>query len=183
MADTASRSRPRELPVRLNLGCGDDYRDDWHNVDIDPAVNPDDTLDASDTPWPFPSNHFKRIDAWHVLEHVDAVPWGELARVLAADGVLELRYPIGHTRFEDTTHEQFWNYNSAEQSIGGRKHAHEVDAPLELVARDVDWAISQCEPLVELYTRYRLLVRGPGPWLSQIPGLYGEVQVAYRRDA
>jgi len=107
------------------------------------------------------------------------VPWDELERILAPDGRLVVTYPIGHTRFEDATHRQFWNVNTAEHVAGERVHAHEEPTTLALVDRDLEWWISNAEPLVRLYTRYRLALRGPGAWLEQIPGLYGEVTATF----
>lgn len=173
-------SQTNSLPRKLNLGAGEDYREGWHNVDIGPAVDPDEVADLQQTPWPWPSDHFERIEAHHILEHLDPVPWDELTRVLKPGGVLVWAYPIGHTRFEDSTHKQFWNCNTAEQVAGSRKHPHEVSIPLEFVEKECSWAIGHSEPIVRLYTRYRLWVSGPGPWLEQIPGLHGEVTATYK---
>lgn len=172
----------RERPAKLNLGCGEDYREDWHNVDVSPAVEPDEQVDLAETPWPFADGHFQTVEARHVLEHLERVPWGELGRITAPGGTLRLTYPIGHTRFEDPTHKQYWNYHTAGMLAGDRAHAHEVPGVWTLRDREVDWQIAQAEPLVELYTKYRLLVRGPGPWLGQVPGLAGEVTAVYRRE-
>lgn len=175
-----SKTKQR-VPTLLNLGCGEDYRSEWHNVDLSPAVDADETVDLDDYPWPFPSDHFAHIEARHVFEHL-ADPMQalqEVARILVAGGTICLIYPIGHTRFEDPTHKQFWNWHTAEALAGTRKHGHEHATNLRLVGRDVDWRISEGEPLVWAYTRYRLWARGPGPWLEQIPGLYGEVTATY----
>ena len=169
----------RELPGRLNLGAGEDYRDGWHNVDISEAVAPDEVVDLSETPWPWPDGSFAHIKAQHVLEHLEPVPWGELVRVLEAGGTFVLAYPIGHARFEDPTHRQYWNWNTAEAIAGTRKHAHEFVEGLELVERELSWHVSG--RLFRAYTRVRLAHGGPGAWLSQVPGLSGEVTATYRR--
>lgn len=171
----------QSTPKLLNLGCGDDYRRGYLNVDIDPAVDPDRAIDLDDYPWDLPSDHFVKVEARHVLEHLREPrrAFEEIARILRPGGELELVYPIGHTRFEDATHRQFWNLNTAEQLAGQRNHDHEIDVPLRLMDTDVSWEIGQNEPLVELYTRYRLWLRGEGPWLGQVPGLYGEVTARY----
>lgn len=171
-----------QLPATLNLGCGDDYQHGAHNVDISPAVGPDEVVNLDDFPWPFPSEQFVHIDARHVLEHLSDPMQAlhEICRILRPDGTLTITYPIGHTRFEDPTHSQFWGYHTAAALAGDRQHAHEIDVPLELLDREVEWAISQSEPVSRLYTRYRLAVSGPGPWLEQVPGLHGEVYARYR---
>jgi SAM-dependent methyltransferase len=175
--DYARESTP---PSVLNLGCGQRQLDEAMNVDIDPAVDPDIQHDLTETPWPFPDNAFSIIIARHILEHLPTVPWAELHRTLAPHGQLVVTYPIGHTRFEDTSHEHFWNYHSASHLAGNRVHTHEAPTTLTLEDRDVEWEITNAEPLATWYTRYRLWRAGPGPWLSQIPGLYGEITATYR---
>ncbi|WP_435551970.1 class I SAM-dependent methyltransferase [Natrinema sp. CGMCC1.2065] len=167
-------------PTLLNLGCGEDYNDGWHNVDISAVVDPDETVDLNDFPWPFPSDHFTRIQASHVVEHLERPIQAlqEVGRILIDGGTLELTYPIGHTRFEDPTHEQYWNWNTAAALAGGRKHGHEHVADLELTRQELDWHVG--DRLWRAYTRVRLWYDGPGPWLGQIPGLSGEVTAIYK---
>ncbi len=171
------RTNADEFDV-LNLGCGEDYRSDAWNVDCSDAVDADELVDLEEQPWPWRDDSFALIVAHHVLEHLDPVPMGEICRVLKPGGTLELRYPIGHTRFEDPTHKQFWNWNTAEALAGERKHGHEHFGDLELTARGLDWHVG--DRLWKMYTRARLQYAGPGPWLGQIPGLYGEVNATYK---
>lgn len=169
----------------LNLGCGTDYDPRATNVDVDPSVDPDVVHDLDETPWPFEDDDFSHARARHVLEHL-ADPLAalkELCRVVKPRGTVELTYPIGHTRFEDATHRQFWHWHTAEMLAGERNHGHEVDVPLSLVDVNREWSISHAEPLVRAYVRYRRVVSGDGPWLEQIPGVHGEVMASYRVTA
>lgn len=163
----------------LNLGCGEDKRADAWNVDISEAVDPDEQVNLQSTPWPWADGQFEMIVARHVLEHLDPVPFGELERVLTDGGRLYVTYPIGHTRFEDPTHKQYWNWNSAAALAGERDHAHEHETGLRLVGQSLDWDASN--RLARVFTRLKLLVDGPGPWLGQVPGLYGEVEAVFVR--
>lgn len=168
--------------MKVNLGCGRDIREGWTNVDVDESVGADVVHDLNGVPWPLDSNVATHVEARHVLEHLDDVgeAFGELARILKPGGTLEWVYPIGHTRFEDTTHQWFWNYNSGEFHAGERgEHTHEVANHWNLKAQSCTYHISHSEPLVWLYTKYREFVTGPGPWLEQIPGLAGEMKVIY----
>lgn len=184
MTTDPQRTRPTataaELPRTLNLGCGDDYHRNAHNIDISHDVNPDDVFDISDSDWPLPADHFERIVATHVFEHVDRIPFAELERVIADAGALTLTYPIGHTRFEDPTHSQHWGWHTAEAIAGGRKHAHEVSDCWTLTSKTVDWWVTGHAPLARAYIAYRRLVDGLGPWLEQVPGVYGEITATYR---
>lgn len=163
----------------LNIGCGEDHRPDAWNVDIDPTVDPDEVIDLSETPWPWPDDAFRVVVARHVLEHLDPVPWAEIRRVLVPDGTLELAYPIGHTRFEDPTHQQFWNWHTAAAIGGERGHSHEHQWGFRLVGRDLHWDVPESR-LWRTVTAVKLWKDGPGPWLSGIPGLYGHVEATFR---
>src|SRR5262245_52584737 len=84
-----------QIPVRLNLGCGYDKRAGYLNVDLQVFHSPD--LVADVTALPLPSGHFELIVAQDVLEHLERkrVPAAltEWSRLLAHEGVLELRVP------------------------------------------------------------------------------------------
>ena len=166
----------------LNLGCGEDHIEHAVNVDIDASVNPDVVVDLQATPWPWADNAFEQVFASHILEHLDPVPWGELRRVLADDGVLILRYPIGFTRFQDATHTQFWGVDTAKWIVGETDHSHEAPFPdADLVVREVDWTIRPPSLLKSLRTHYYELVFGPGDWMNQVTGLSGEVKAVIER--
>lgn len=169
------------MAERLNLGCGRDKRDGWVNVDVSAAVNPDQVLDLEDTPWPFDSNRFDVVEARHVLEHLEEVPWREIQRVLKPQGTFIFIYPIGHTRFEDPTHEQYWAWNTAEFLAGETKHGHELDLDLTLIESGFDGGVKG-DPLTKLYVWYRLFLHGPGPWLGQVSGFAGERRAVYEYE-
>lgn len=176
------------LPIttdeRLNLGCGRDQPKRWTNVDCVETVHPDRVVDLDDQPWPWTDGSVREVHAEHVLEHLDNAVGAlrEIERVLVPGGKATLVWPIGHTRGEDPTHEQRWSVATAEW-IGGSdtKHGHELDTDLTLVERDVDWSLSQSdvgERLVEIATA----AWGVGPWMEQVPGVYGEVRARYRLE-
>jgi SAM-dependent methyltransferase len=166
--------------TKINLGCGSDVRPDWLNIDISESVNPDVCHDLNETPWPIDSDSATHLEARHVLEHLDSPTdaFAEIRRILQPGGTLLWVYPIGHTRFEDTTHKQFWNYNSGEFQAGMRgDHTHEVSDQWRVQESECEWHISEPEPLVMLYAKYREWLCGAGPWLEQIPGLAGEMRI------
>jgi SAM-dependent methyltransferase len=80
----------------LNVGCGNDRRPGWVNVDL-----PD--FDAGSRPWPWPDDHFFRVYAGCLLPHLAPstgaeedplhVAITEAYRVLAPGGVFEVTAP------------------------------------------------------------------------------------------
>lgn len=165
----------------LNLGAGEDIQDDAHNVDVVDLQGINEVVDLNEYPWPWDDNSWRVVVAKHVLEHLTEPmeAMAEITRILEPGGELELWYPIGHTRFEDPTHRNFWNYNTAETLSGEREHAHEHADGLWLMQRSVDYSVDTRH--WRAYAMVREFFDGPGPWLSQIPGLYGEVHATYRR--
>lgn len=168
--------------VGVNLGCGTDHLDDAVNVDVDPSVNPDVVCDLQETPWPFPDDRFEWAHARHVLEHLDPVPWDELQRVIQPHGFLKITHPIGWTRFEDSTHQQFWTVDTAVFLTEPKQHAHEAPLDGKLLTHSVDWHLWPPSPLRWLTTYAREFVFGPGAWMGQVTGLYGEVTAVYELE-
>lgn len=103
--------------MKLNLGCGADYREGWVNVDHRwPGVpNPprmDLDLDLNE-PWPWPDHSASHILAYNVFEHLDDVmrAMAEAHRVLAPGGTLRIVGPAqGSVNWcADPTHKRAFN--------------------------------------------------------------------------
>lgn len=58
--------------MRLNLGCGHDRKDGWHNVDKIAAAEPDEVADLEQLPWPWADDAAEEVLLRHVLEHLGA---------------------------------------------------------------------------------------------------------------
>jgi ADP-heptose:LPS heptosyltransferase len=97
--------------VRLNLGCGREYRPGWINVDNDPTVEPDLLFDLNNPVWPVEDNSADFILLKFVLEHVGQSTevfngiMRELYRIAKPDAVLEIhsRHPQHSDFFDDPT--------------------------------------------------------------------------------
>lgn len=102
---------------KLNLGCGEDYRKDWVNLDVVEEVNPDIVHNLNEFPYPFNKNEFDFILANNVLEHLDNVvkTVNELHRILVPGGYLKIRVPHvsdADTSFADPTHKNHFSLNT-----------------------------------------------------------------------
>jgi hypothetical protein len=126
-ATTRSIGAP-EWPRILNLGCGKKKLPNALNVDIVPDVEPDLVLDVQRRPWPLPSDWFREIHAYDVLEHTeDVVAFMEEAHRVAADDAL-LVVTVPHfssaNAFTDPTHRHYFGASSFDYFTGQQAHDH-----------------------------------------------------------
>jgi predicted SAM-dependent methyltransferase len=80
---------------KLNIGCGDDVKKGWVNLDIvDYGDNIKQDLDSY--PWPFSDNTFDYILASHILEHLKDFNSviNELWRISKPNATIEVRVPF-----------------------------------------------------------------------------------------
>src|SRR5216683_2077771 len=78
---------------KLNLGCGENKKAGYVNVDWQEAVHPDVLHDLNQFPYPFSDGTSDLIEAFHVVEHLDR-PFAvvkELHRILKPGGVLQIK--------------------------------------------------------------------------------------------
>jgi hypothetical protein len=98
--------------MKLNLGCGFDYRDGLINVDSWPNSKADLVFDLESERWPFADSSVQFILAKHVLEHVAPTfsgfqkLWQEIYRVCADQCELEIHLPYykSHQYWADPSH-------------------------------------------------------------------------------
>jgi len=83
--------------LNLNLGCGLDTPEGFVNVDRVGLAGVDVVADLDLAPWPWKDGAAAYIKASHVFEHVrdPVVFMTEAWRVLALDGLLDIRVPGG----------------------------------------------------------------------------------------
>lgn len=91
---------------KLNLGCGEEKKAGYVNVDWQASVSPDVVHDLNRVPNPFNDASFDLIEAFHVLEHLDRpfAIMGELHRILKPGGVLHLKVPHFSRGFTHAEH-------------------------------------------------------------------------------
>lgn len=100
------------MALKLNLGCGENYRPDYVNCDVLPHVKADRYFDLNQFPYPFEDGCADEIWMDNVLEHLDDVVgvMGELHRLLRPGGRLRLLVPYAKSdwAYQDPTHKHFF---------------------------------------------------------------------------
>ena len=93
---------------KLNLGCSMFQKKGFINLDIDEERNPDVVHDLNKFPYPFPQDSFSRIEADHVLEHLQNPfeAMKELHRILKPKGILIIRVPHFSRGFTHPDHKR-----------------------------------------------------------------------------
>lgn len=116
--------------MKLNLGCGNDYKEGYINCDISPDVNPDKIVDL-EKKLPFNDCSVDEIIANHVFEHVqNFIPlMHEIYRICRKDSKIIVRTPFYSSwgQFNDPTHIRFftpWTFDYFKQG----NYSHEVGA-------------------------------------------------------
>lgn len=120
---------------KLNLGCGQDYREGWVNLDISSTVGADVVHDIEKLPLPFEDDSFEEILCHDILEHVEYLPiMKELYRILAPGGEITIRVPhyTSRNNFIDPTHIkqfsiQLFDYFIADSYLQQR-HRYQFDS-------------------------------------------------------
>lgn len=99
---------------KLNLGCGNDYRKGWTNLDFNDKVKLDVSHNLEVFPYPFKDNHFDYILCDGVLEHTTPTNFikivEELHRITKNKGIIDVWVPHGSGMyaFNHLTHYSFF---------------------------------------------------------------------------
>lgn len=169
----------------LHLGCGEDYHSDAWNVDINPHVEPDEIYNLEELPWPWDSESYDEIRAYHLLEHLDNAEKAmhEAARLLRPGGKLEVKVPIGTNALADPDHVHQWTWRTPEFYTG--KRHWDTDIGLNVESRSVSLNALHPYPPERAYRevkwRLALATVGPGQWCFNLGQSSGEFTVVFRK--
>ena len=109
----------------LNIGCGNDIKEGFVNLDITKLPGVDVVCDIDNSPLPFKNNSFDYIICYDVLEHVDYPKvLKEIHRVLAPEGIVEIRVPhfTSSNNFIDPTHKRMFSFRTFDFFVNNVKY-------------------------------------------------------------
>ncbi len=99
---------------KLNLGCGEDIRKEYVNLDFIELDGVDVVHDLNKFPYPFKDNEFDEVYSSHVLEHIEDLVrvMGELKRICKPSAKIVLRVPHFScgVNYMDPTHKRLFSY-------------------------------------------------------------------------
>ena len=99
---------------KLNIGCGQDIRKGYVNLDSIKQKGIDVVHDLNKFPWPFKKDTFNEIYASHILEHVDdlVTVMNEICRISKNGANVIIRGPHFScgVSYRDPTHKRFFSY-------------------------------------------------------------------------
>ena len=109
--------------MKLNLGCGNDIKAGFVNLDINPGHGVDVVHNLDKFPYPFKDDTFDEIRAYSILEHVADLmkTMSELHRILKPGGRLDIIVPHynGPLAWGNPTHIRTFTYESFKFFVRG----------------------------------------------------------------
>jgi SAM-dependent methyltransferase len=109
--------------VILDVGCSVNKRPGHVGIDIDPATKPDYLHDLNVYPYPLKDNSVDRINATHIIEHLDdpRAFMKELCRILKPGGTAFVETPHFSCRvaYSEPQHKLFYSYFMFDELLRG----------------------------------------------------------------
>jgi len=98
---------------KLNLGCGNDIKEGWDNIDIQKGQNVIKSFDFNKFPYPIKDNTYDYIYTSCVLEHLNDAEKviSELWRISKPKGIIHIVVPhyTNKGAYSDLQHKHFFN--------------------------------------------------------------------------
>lgn len=111
---------------KLNLGCGNDIKKSYVNLDFINQPGVDVVHDLNKFPWPFKENNFDEVYASHVLEHVDDLikTMEKIRRISKPGAKIKIRVPhfSCEVSYRDPTHKRVFSYFTFDYFANPKKY-------------------------------------------------------------
>jgi len=128
---------------KLNLGCGNDIRPDFINLDFHKMAGVDVIHNLNKTPYPFKKNEFDYILAKDVLEHLESpvLVLEELYRISKNNAIIDITVPhFSSSNFpSDITHKRAFGINSLNCFLEKNQRNYYSKARFEILQRRIDF--------------------------------------------
>ncbi len=122
--------------MKIHLGCGNDYKKGYVNIDSSSEVKQDKVWNLEKTPLPFKENSVDEVLAFHVLENVhNFIPlMHDLHRVCRNGAVIKVKTPFYSSwgQFNDPTHVRFFSPFTFGYFEGKNNYSHQVKKKREV---------------------------------------------------
>jgi len=122
--------------MKLHLGCGNDYKRGYINVDASGEVKPDKIWDLEKTPLPFKKDSADEVLANHVFEHINNFIslMHDLHRICRKNAIIKIRTPFYSAwgQYNDPTHVRFFTPFTFNYFEGKNNYSHEVKKEKEI---------------------------------------------------
>jgi SAM-dependent methyltransferase len=164
------------------MGCGLKHVPEAVNLDITPATNPDVLHDLNNSPWPFPDNHFREVQAFDVIEHLDnfIAVMEEIHRVCRDKAIVRITVPHFScaNAFTDPTHRRYFGYFSMDYVTAENEIQFYTAARFKKLASRMMFYPSLLNKLVwRLANRYPAAYERRWVWMFPAWYLYFELEV------
>lgn len=139
----------------IDLGCGPNKVAGAFGVDIHAYPGVDQVFDINKGSWPLPSNHYQRIYARHIIEHVAYIPdfMNEIHRIAADGAIVEIITPHFSSlhSWEDPTHR--WHLSCGWHNTFTKNYLSEQMQTFEHIKTDIGFSKSLRSRIGLLITR------------------------------
>lgn len=129
--------------MKLNLGCGGDYKEGYINCDISSELKVDKIIDL-EKPLPFENNSVDEIIIEHCLEHIkNLYPLlEEFQRICKRGAMIKIKVPYfsSESAFSTMTHIRFFTYTSFD--ILDENNPRHYDSPkvnFKIINKKLNW--------------------------------------------
>ena len=146
--------------LKLNLGCGEDYKKGWINVDYRDNISIDLKHDLNKFPYPFKEDTFDEILMKSVLEHLEnpIKTLKELVRISKNNAKITILVPHANSygNLSNLTHKTNFTENSFTSSL---LKEYELEN-LELLKREFVYDQNKWKKLIPLKKFFKIFLNG-----------------------
>ena len=141
---------------KLNIGCGEDIKRGFVNLDFVKQKGVDVIHDLNKFPWPFKENEFDYVFASHVLEHVQDLvkTMKEIHRITKKQGKIVIRSPHFScgVSYRDPTHKRFFSYFTFEYFANPKEYYKRDESRLfQISKRKLNFTRLAFKPLNKIF--------------------------------